>query len=153
MFPLPELTFFLSCCFQSTLHRNESSLSLPLCLGGLWRWQEGKVVGRVTLDLVHYVCTMNKAQRFAGHFSLTAQAQTLNPAAPFTTVLATSAWFVFPLPYFFFPPKPFHHSFSLWNITRKNRGKGVMTIPCHVDHSARWSAFHEQSPPSSDPML
>lgn len=153
MFPLSELTFFLSCCFQSTLHQNESSLSLPLCLGGLWGWQEGKVVGRVPLDLVHYVCTMNKAQHFAGHFSLTAQTQALNPAAPFTTVMATPVWFIFPLPYFFSPPKPFHHSFSLWNITRKNRAKGVMTVPCHVVHSARSPAFHEQSPPCPDPML
>lgn len=48
---------------------------------------------------------LNKAQCFLGHFPLTAQA----------------------LLFFFFFPKPFHHSFSLWNITRGVRGRGVMT--------------------------
>ena len=59
-------------------------------------------MGKVTLDLVHYVW-MYKAQHFSGHFSLTAQAKTLNAVVPFTTVLATPASFIFPLPYFFFP--------------------------------------------------
>lgn len=71
------------------------------------------------------------------------------PSCLFTIVLATPAWLIFPLPYFFF--FPFHHSFSLWNTTRRDRGEsGHQYLSCSPRcevTSTLWATTHPQTPP------
>lgn len=70
IFPPSELTFSLFCAFKASYTKINLPPSLPLCLGGLWGVAGWKFMGRVPLDLAHYVWILNKTQHFSGHFSL-----------------------------------------------------------------------------------